>query len=910
MKKGCVILFLWLTTFVSAMAVSSPKIFKHIYVKDGLLSGNVYSVAQGTDGCMWIATANGLSMYNGYDIVSYKMEALIVEDSDGNDREWLFADSAGNIWVSYDKLALYNSENDSVEQQDWFPDAVVTDYFEAGNVLFIATDKGLVAVDMQSRTPIALPQNLSSLSPLKFTQKGDALMVYTRDNHLVSYDLSSDSILLDAPCAVSSRVTDMLCDESGSMWLATNGAGLYRLDDEGKLSQYTISSGLVNSNYIRALSFDEDNMLWVGTGNGLSVVDITFPRASHVLYNRNNPNGISNNSIMGICRSRDGGMWLSNMGHGVDYYYKENNHFSNIAIENIPEVVIGGIAEDSDASIWIGTSRYGVFHYFPGTGFMQQVLLSDDPVKNDIKRIDFSVDGKDVYFCTARYGLNIYNRKSGEIKNYSSPSGIETISSLYVESERFLWLGTHVGVYLFDLDHESIIKASPSSISQVYCIFKDGRGVYWLGTENALVSCTMSITEAGEPLVEDIQIYGDITKVQDIKEHNGDILAATMHGLYCKGSSEEWTCYNMGNCALPSNNLCCLEIDGLGRVWIGTENGLSCFDMAAGGIMNFYGENGLSCYVFRKGANLKTTSGVMYMGGFDGLVSFNPENINGDRYQWTPFVSDISSMGERVTMDTEGRIVLAPNRRSVSLTFAVPNYTSFGRNSFAFRLLPMEKEWSVSSQRNVHFADLRAGKYTFELALKDAKNQLGGGRKYSLEIVVEPYWYETPAAIIIVIIIFFAAIINIIVFFVRRQKKKSTVEIEDIRKKSKAALDYRQARFYANGILSSEDSKFLNKVISIVEQNLQNSSFSVETLSNDMCTCRSNLYRKIMAITGDTVQNLIKKIRLEKAIQLMESNKYTVSQISEMVGFSSTSYFVSCFKEYTGKTPGNMKKNA
>lgn len=911
MKKTCVILILWLTVFTLAMAADThPNIFKHINVKDGLLSGNVYSAAQGKDGCMWIATANGLSMYNGYDIVSYKMEALAVEDSEGNSRDWLFADSFGNIWISYRNLALYDSQNDSVKQLDWFPEAVVTDYFEFGSVLLVATDNSLIAVDILTHTPVASPSNLAAISPLKFASNGKELIVYTRDNHLVSYDASRDSVVFDVHCPLSGRVTDMVCDSNGSIWLSTNGAGLYCRDKAGNLIQYTISSGLVNSNYIRALSFDSNNMLWVGTGNGLSVVDTNVPCASHVLYDRNNPNGISNNSIMGICRSRDGGMWISNMGHGVDYYYKENNHFNNVRIENIPEVVIGGLAEDKDGSIWIGTSRYGVFHYFPGTGVMKQVLLSDDPVKNDIKRIDFSADGKYIYFCTARYGLNIYDRKDGKIKNFSSPSQVETISSLYVENERFLWLGTHDGVYLFDQESEKMTKATPPSVSQVYCIFKDSSGIYWFGTETALISCTMGISETNDPIVNDLQIcMGGGTKIQDIKERRGEIFAASMHGLYCRSVSGEWRSYNMGNSALPSDNLCCMEIDGMGRVWIGSENGLSCFDIETGGIMNFYGENGLSCYVFRKGANLKTSSGRIYMGGFDGLVCFDPEKINSDRYLWKPFVSDISSVGEHIRPDSNGRIVLASNHRSVSLTFAVPNYTSFGRNVFAFRLLPKEKEWTVSSQRNVYLADLSAGKYTFELTLNNMGDKPLGSGKYNMEIIVEPYWYEMPLTIVLFVTLILGVIAYIVFLFVRRQKRKSTVEIENIRKKSKEDLNYRQARFYAKGILTAEDSKFLNKVVSIVEQNLQNSSFSVETLANDMCTCRSNLYRKIMSITGDTVQNLIKKVRLEKAIQIMEDDKYSVTQVSEMVGFSSTSYFVSCFKEYTGRTPGNMKKN-
>ncbi len=106
------------------------------------------------------------------------------------------------------------------------------------------------------------------------------------------------------------------------------------------------------------------------------------------------------------------------------------------------------------------------------------------------------------------------------------------------------------------------------------------------------------------------------------------------------------------------------------------------------------------------------------------------------------------------------------------------------------------------------------------------------------------------------------------------------------------------------------DEEFLRKAIAVVEQNIDNSEFSTEQFAGEMNMSRSNLHLKLKGITGQSAIDFIHKIRFGRACQLLKEGKYTVSEVSYMVGFSTPSYFASRFKKYVGCLPTEYGKGA
>jgi len=99
------------------------------------------------------------------------------------------------------------------------------------------------------------------------------------------------------------------------------------------------------------------------------------------------------------------------------------------------------------------------------------------------------------------------------------------------------------------------------------------------------------------------------------------------------------------------------------------------------------------------------------------------------------------------------------------------------------------------------------------------------------------------------------------------------------------------------------DEEFLKQAIQIVEEHLADSEFSVDQFSKEIGMSRSNLYLKLKAITGESAMDFIKRIRFKKAVELMQSKRYTIAQITYMCGFNSPSYFSTAFKQHYGCMP-------
>jgi YesN/AraC family two-component response regulator len=108
---------------------------------------------------------------------------------------------------------------------------------------------------------------------------------------------------------------------------------------------------------------------------------------------------------------------------------------------------------------------------------------------------------------------------------------------------------------------------------------------------------------------------------------------------------------------------------------------------------------------------------------------------------------------------------------------------------------------------------------------------------------------------------------------------------------------------------TSIDKQFITNVLEYINKNISDSNLSVEKLAEELLLSRSNLYRKIKALTGNTATEFIRNVKLEKAKELLVKTELTVSEISYKVGFSSPSYFTKCFKNHFGVIPKEIRES-
>lgn len=103
--------------------------------------------------------------------------------------------------------------------------------------------------------------------------------------------------------------------------------------------------------------------------------------------------------------------------------------------------------------------------------------------------------------------------------------------------------------------------------------------------------------------------------------------------------------------------------------------------------------------------------------------------------------------------------------------------------------------------------------------------------------------------------------------------------------------------------ITSADQRFLDKVTAAIEENMSNEFFSVEDLASAVAFSRSQLHRKLKALTGKSPNELIRDFRLTRAKELLEKGHGNVSEVAIEVGYSSLSYFTRSFKEAFGVPP-------
>ena len=106
----------------------------------------------------------------------------------------------------------------------------------------------------------------------------------------------------------------------------------------------------------------------------------------------------------------------------------------------------------------------------------------------------------------------------------------------------------------------------------------------------------------------------------------------------------------------------------------------------------------------------------------------------------------------------------------------------------------------------------------------------------------------------------------------------------------------------------SVDERFVEQLQKTIERYLNDSEFSVESLSEEMNMSRAQLFRKTKTLMGVSPVELIRHIRLRKAKQMLLNTDMTIQQVAYSVGFTSPSYFSKCYREYFGTTPATRDK--
>jgi AraC-like DNA-binding protein len=111
-------------------------------------------------------------------------------------------------------------------------------------------------------------------------------------------------------------------------------------------------------------------------------------------------------------------------------------------------------------------------------------------------------------------------------------------------------------------------------------------------------------------------------------------------------------------------------------------------------------------------------------------------------------------------------------------------------------------------------------------------------------------------------------------------------------------------------VFNTTDEKFLKRLIEIIENNITNPGFRVETFVKEIGMSRAQLYRKMHALCGQSVKGFVRIVRLKQAALLLQHPTTTIAEVAYRVGFNNPAYFSECFRKQFGLLPSQYEDKA
>jgi len=137
-----------------------------------------------------------------------------------------------------------------------------------------------------------------------------------------------------------------------------------------------------------------------------------------------------------------------------------------------------------------------------------------------------------------------------------------------------------------------------------------------------------------------------------------------------------------------------------------------------------------------------------------------------------------------------------------------------------------------------------------------------------------------------------------------------TKNLIDQRKKLREKYSGQISLEKEKSVVASVDERFLERARKIIEKNISDSNFDVNSFYPEMGMSRMQLFRKLKALVNQTPNELIRNLRLQRAARLLKQNYGNVAEITYEVGFNNLSYFAKCFKDKFGLLPSEYQKQA
>ena len=444
----------------------------------GLAGDAVTKIFQDKENRLWVGTENGLSLIVFNSETNHTVTNFTTRHGLGSNFITSIAQNpAGEIWVGT-KSGL-SKLVDIISSQNPYK---FRNFTTADGLM--SNDIRDIAVDIPGNLWVATAKGISKLN---FSEFADQSHTAHKQGFIISNYTSENGLK-------NNTIRSIFADRENNIWISTFGSGISKISTE-KFHTLMESEGLAG-NTPGPLLEDLDGRIWVGTNNGISIIESRHDQNKPIRYtirNMDRRSGLPHLNILDFCRDKDGTVWVATeegsarFDFGVFTPYPDKSLLSN---SNTRQIEI-----DDDGNLWIGTVS-GLNRVTENGNF---ILTSKDGLPNDYIR-KITKDHRGNLWIGTNNGLCRIDReelsknvpKISDFTRLNLPEKI--INVLYEDRQHDLWIGSDDALLKLNIDNEvdnknlTAINLSEAGFKNtiITCIDQDASGHLWISTRQGL----------------------------------------------------------------------------------------------------------------------------------------------------------------------------------------------------------------------------------------------------------------------------------------------------------------------------------------------------------------------------------------------------------------------------------------
>lgn len=770
-------LILAIITGVLCGKAQSYKLFSSDHY---LSSSLIKHMFQDSDGMLWISTEDGLNRYDGVKFTIYKNIPGDSTSIASNFVNTVFEDSYGRRFVGTNSgVQLYypasNSFGPLLQSADGSPyNGAVSGFVQRRNGDIWCLGNDIMLLRNNNNTLTLEPVTVTGSAPLRLISDGiedfEGNMWITRGKYGVTR-IDRDYNAIDYIDNDRPHITNAMIDNDGHIFFAGQNAGLYTYDRASDRIRSIVTTPPLNHLTVVGMTRDDNGDILLATdGAGLKRLDPHTYRLTDIPFGSDKFD-YRTQKVHCVLYDSTGNMWLALFQKGVMLIPPVINNFHSIGnrsllYNNIGSKCVLSMLMDSNGSFWIGTDGDGIYNLDKDNNLIRHYGSQVPPVAMTL----FEDSAGNMWIGSYGHGTGIFDRKTGTFRKVTLTEKNESrfeakhIYSFVEDMRHNIWIGTMgSGLFRYDQDERKAVHCSEWSdtlcqwITSLY--YSPATDVLYMGTYDGL----NAIHSPGRGNKIEIPFQNEIINcITGTKE--GILWIGTSNGLIrynpADGSRRNYSIQD----GLPNGTVYAIEKHGH-YLWISTNMGLSRYDMNEDSFCNYYVDDGLQGNEFYKGSSLKDNNGNLYFGGINGITYFNPEEITVPGRKWNVRMIDIYLHGRPVTSETMSgrrkvidgpaynskRINLSHYDNSFSIELSTHELNRTGSMQFVYSLDDSKWELLPHNTNIINFSELNPGEHL--LRVKATDNGIESDETTIIIDVAHPWWTAWWMKLIYIIVL-------------------------------------------------------------------------------------------------------------------------------------------------------------